>query len=120
MSNNPMTNKNSPANTSQKDVLETAVPQDQEGTELYDNPTPDSYDPHIVPAETAARKEREGNDFKHLVEHPPGSDSLDTTGGFTVDKEGLVNNFGIEPEIYYAKPGDIPDKENNNSEQTNL
>ena len=83
-------------------------PADQEGTELYDTPTPDSYDPHIIPAETAARKEREGDNFKRLPSHPPGSESLDTTGGFTVDKEGLVDNFGIEPEMYYEEPGDIP------------
>jgi hypothetical protein len=106
-----MSTKTSQPNLPQKDVLETSVPQDQEGTELYDTPTPDSYDPHIVPAETAARKEREGDDFKHLVEHPPGSDSIDTTGGFTVDKEGLVDNFGIEPEMYYEQPGDLPDQE---------
>lgn len=108
--------KSSQPNPPQKDVLETSVPQDQEGTELYDSPTPDSYDPHIVPAETAARKEREGNDFKHLPEHPPGSDSIDTTAGFTVDKEGLVNNFGIEPEMYYETPGDVPGEKSDSSE----
>jgi hypothetical protein len=79
--------------------------------EQYDRHTPDSYDPHIIPAETAARKEREGEDFKRLPKHPPGSESLDTTAGFTVDKEGLVDNFGIEPEIYYQTPGDIPASE---------
>jgi hypothetical protein len=77
----------------------------------YDRHTPDSYDPHIIPAETAARKEREGENFKRLPKHPPGSESLDTTAGFTVDKEGLVDNFGIEPEIYYETPGDIPESE---------
>ncbi len=79
--------------------------------EQYDRHTPDSYDPHIIPAETAARKEREGENFKRLPNHPPGSESLDTTAGFTVDKEGLVDNFGIEPEIYYETPGDIPASE---------
>lgn len=87
-------------------VEEIIVPEDQEGTERYDRPTPDSYDPHIIPSETAARKEREGENFKHLPEHPPGSESLDTTGGFTVDKEGLVDNFAVEPEMYYETPGD--------------
>jgi hypothetical protein len=77
----------------------------------YDRHTPDSYDPHIIPAETAARKEREGENFKRLPKNPPGSESLDTTAGFTVDKEGLVDNFGIEPEIYYETPGDIPESE---------
>lgn len=89
-------------------AAEITSPADQEGTESYDTPTPDSYDPHIIPAETAARKEREGDNFKRLPKHPPGSESLDTTGGFTVDKEGLVDNFGIEPEMYYDEPGDIP------------
>jgi hypothetical protein len=79
--------------------------------EQYDRHTPDSYDPHIIPAETAARKEREGENFKKLPKHPAGSESLDTTAGFTVDKEGLVDNFGIEPEMYYATPGDVPESE---------
>jgi hypothetical protein len=102
-----MTISNSPTIPPQGDVLESQVPEDQEGTELYDSPTPDGYDPHLIPAETAARKEREGNNFKHLANHPDGSESIDTTGGFTVDKEGLVNNFGIEPEMYYETPGDV-------------
>ena len=90
----------------QDKTAEIDTPVQQEGTELYDSPTPDSYDPHIIPAETAARKEREGENFKRLPKHPPGSESLDTTAGFTVDKEGLVDNFGIEPEMYYETPGD--------------
>ncbi|MGL5035973.1 MAG: hypothetical protein ACRC6M_19485 [Microcystaceae cyanobacterium] len=81
-----------------------------EGTELYDHPTPDSYDPHIIPAEVAARKEHEGKNFKHLPTHPEGPEHTPTTGGFRVDKEGLVDNFGIEPEIYYQTPGDLPVK----------
>ncbi len=97
---------------SQNDPRTTAVRQDHEGTELYDSPTPDSYDAHIIPAETAARKEHEGDNFKHLAEHPAGSESIDTTGGFTVDKEGLVDNFAIEPEMYYEKPGDLRKKKN--------
>jgi hypothetical protein len=81
----------------------------QDGTELYDSHTPDSYDAHIIPAEVAARKKHEGDNFKHLAEHPKGADSIDTVSGFTVDKEGLVDNFGIEPEMYYEKPGDVSD-----------
>ena len=104
--------KVSQSNQSEEDELvKIVVPAGQEGTELYDSPTPDSYDPNIIPAETAARKEREGDNFKRLPKHPPGSESLDTTGGFTVDKEGLVDNFGIEPEMYYEIPGDVPDEE---------
>jgi hypothetical protein len=45
-----------------------------------------------------------------LDQHPAGSESIDTTSGFTVDKEGLVDNFSIEPEMYYEKPGDVPEQ----------
>ncbi len=94
------------SNSPLEETAESDTPVEQKGTELYDSPTPNSYDPNIIPAETAARMEREGDDFKRLPQHPPGSESLDTTGGFTVDKEGLVDNFGIEPEMYYETPGD--------------
>jgi hypothetical protein len=54
----------------------------------------DNFDPHIIPAETAARKEREQENYKHP---PKKSDQdIDSTGGYTVDQEGLVNNFAIE------------------------
>jgi hypothetical protein len=77
----------------------------------------DSYDRGIVPAETAARKEREGDQFKTTPTeereasastndqtHP--GESIRTTDGYTVDREGLLNNHGIEPEMYYNTPGD--------------
>lgn len=70
----------------------------------------DTYDDHIVPAETAARKEREGENFKHTP-HQPEDASLDTSAGYTVDKEGLINNFAIEPEMYIEEPGDLREKE---------
>lgn len=101
-----MKTETTPTNQSQDELIEAVASEDREGTELYDKHTPDSYDPNIIPAETAARKEREGDNFKRLPKHPPGSESLDTTGGFTMDKEGLVDNFGIEPEMYYDTPGD--------------
>jgi hypothetical protein len=76
----------------------------------------DSYDPHIVPAETAARKEREGDLFKTVpteereagapTDDQTNQESINTTGGYTVDKEGLLNNYPIEPEMYYEVPGD--------------
>jgi len=71
------------------------------------------YDPHIVPAETAARIQREGNTYK---QHPSdavrnndeaGADAIHTTDGYTVDKEGLLNNYAIEPEMYVNQPGDL-------------
>jgi hypothetical protein len=64
----------------------------------------DTYDHGIVPAETAARKEREGKEFKHL---PEDEEDINVTGGYTVDNEGLANNYAIEPEIYYEVPGDL-------------
>lgn len=78
------------------------------------------YDRGIVPAETAARKEREGDLFMHIPskEHDqeaPTDDqtdpeSIDTTKGYTVDREGLLNNFAIEPEMYINEPGDLRQK----------
>ncbi|MBW4467669.1 MAG: hypothetical protein KME07_19760 [Pegethrix bostrychoides GSE-TBD4-15B] len=70
----------------------------------------DSYDSHIVPAETAARKEREGDAFKQTP-HQDEDEDLDTSAGYTVDKEGLVNNYAIEPEMYIDEPGDLREKE---------
>jgi hypothetical protein len=72
--------------------------------------SPDSYDPHIIPAETAARKEREGDDFKQIPGDADNAASLDTTGGYTVDKEGLANNYAAEPEMYIETPGDMPNQ----------
>jgi hypothetical protein len=81
----------------------------------------DNYDRGIVPAETAARREREGNAFKTTPgkgdeEKSPTNDqtndgSIDTTDGYTVDKEGLLNNYAIEPEMYVNEPGDLKAKE---------
>lgn len=71
----------------------------------------DSYDPHIVPAETAARKEREGDLFKTTPDEASQGDSINTTDGYTVDQEGLLNNYAIEPEMYYEVPGDARESE---------
>jgi hypothetical protein len=76
----------------------------------------DTYDRGIVPAETAARKEREGELFKKTpteareasatTDDQTDGESIETTGGYTVDQEGLLNNYAIEPEMYYEVPGD--------------
>lgn len=60
----------------------------------------------IVPSEVAARMDREGSDFKETADEQAGKESLDVTGGATVDQEGLANNFAVEPEMYYETPGD--------------
>ncbi|AFY42141.1 hypothetical protein [Nostoc sp. PCC 7107] len=76
----------------------------------------DTYDRGIVPAETAARKKREGESYKTLPTEKREADastndqtdaeSIHTTDGYTVDKEGLLNNYAVEPEMYYEVPGD--------------
>jgi hypothetical protein len=63
----------------------------------------DTYDAHIIPAETAARKEREGDDYKKI---PEGN----LEGGAAIDNEGLLNNYAVEPEMYFEVPGDADKK----------
>lgn len=65
----------------------------------------EKYDRGIVPAETAARREREKGNYKDTPDKEE-DQSLDTTEGYTVDKEGLTNNYAVEPEMYYEEPGD--------------
>lgn len=77
----------------------------------------DTYDRGIVPAETAARKEREGSQFKETpnqireeqaaTNDQTDDESIKTTDGYTVDKEGLLNNYAVEPEMYINEPGDL-------------
>ena len=69
----------------------------------------DGYDRNLIPAETAARVEREGEGYKQQPEETEGE--LNTTGGFTVDNEGLANNYAVEPEMYYEERGDLRAKE---------
>lgn len=69
----------------------------------------DNYDPNIVPAETAARKAREDEDYKQTADRKPGD--MDTSAGQTVDQEGLANNYAIEPEMYIDEPGDLREQE---------
>jgi len=76
----------------------------------------DMYDRGIIPAETAARKEREGELYKTKpteereasapTDEQTDAESIHTTDGYTVDKEGLLNNYAVEPEMYYEVPGD--------------
>ena len=65
----------------------------------------------IVPAEVAARMDREGDDYRETADEQAGRESLDVTGGATVDQEGLANNYAIEPEMYYETPGDMKRQE---------
>ncbi|MEM9007363.1 MAG: chlorophyll a/b-binding protein [Cyanobacteria bacterium P01_F01_bin.86] len=63
----------------------------------------DGFDRGIIPAETAARKKREGAIYKTL---PKDSGDSDTRSGYTVDTEGLLNNYAIEPDMYIEEESD--------------
>lgn len=65
----------------------------------------------IIPAEVAARMDREGSDFKDTANEQADPESIDITGGATVDQEGLANNYAVEPEMYYDEPGDAVQEE---------
>ncbi|MGI8933978.1 hypothetical protein [Leptolyngbya sp. BC1307] len=69
----------------------------------------DTFDRGIVPAETAARKKREGADYKQTPKDTEGD--TDTTAGYTTSNEGLTNNYAIEPEMYIDEPGDLSDEQ---------
>lgn len=73
-------------------------------TTKHNDTSVDTYDRGIVPAETAARMEREGDLYKSK---PEDSGHSDTTSGYTHDSEGLLNNYAIEPEMYVE--GEEPD-----------
>lgn len=60
----------------------------------------------IIPAEVAARMDREGSDYRRTADEQADPESIDVTGGATVDQEGLANNYAVEPEMYYDNPGD--------------
>lgn len=66
------------------------------------------YDRGITPAETAARQEREGASFKQT---PGAEGDIDTASGYTMDREGHMNNYAIEPEMYVEEPGDLAAQE---------
>ncbi|MEH2268626.1 MAG: hypothetical protein V7K68_09380 [Nostoc sp.] len=86
------------------------------GIDSSDRAEADTYDRGIIPAETAARMEREGDKYKTRpteereadapTDDQTDSGSVRTTDGYTVDKEGLLNNYAVEPEMYYEEPGD--------------
>lgn len=70
------------------------------------------YDRHIAPAETAARREREGQNFgSQPASDAKQSGDFDTRAGETIDQEGLANNYAIEPEMYVEQPGDLKQEE---------
>ena len=80
-----------------------------ETTDMKEEDT--TADRGIIPAEVAARREREGVDFRRTADEQAGIDSINVTGGATVDQEGLANNYAIEPEMYVDEPGDLRQEE---------
>lgn len=95
----------------------------QAGADTSERAAEDHYDRGIVPAETAARRERENDAFKQLPSEntknndQTNSESIHTTDGYTVDKEGLLNNYAIEPEMYINEPGDLREEAENELKQ---
>lgn len=75
--------------------------QNQNPAETQNSP---NYDRHMIDGETAARMEREGANFKQKPESTEGEPN--NTSGYTMDREGRLNNFAIEPEMYVNEPGD--------------
>jgi hypothetical protein len=89
---------------------------ENQGADTSERAARDTYDRGIVPAETKARMEREGEFYKTLpteereasafTDDQTNPESIRTTDGYTVDNEGLINNYAVEPEMYYEVPGD--------------
>ncbi|MBW4664619.1 MAG: hypothetical protein KME01_10545 [Chroococcus sp. CMT-3BRIN-NPC107] len=78
----------------------------KEKTTTNDKMDTSTADRGIIPAEVAARMDRESGDYRETAHEQAADASLDTTGGATVDQEGLANNYAVEPEMYYEEPGD--------------
>ncbi|MEL6552532.1 MAG: hypothetical protein AAFQ63_03585 [Cyanobacteria bacterium J06621_11] len=64
------------------------------------------YDAHLIPAETVAREAREGSHFGK-VEHDDAQDKehIHTRDGYTVDQEGLINNYAVEAPMHVDQSG---------------
>jgi hypothetical protein len=81
-------------------------------------PTVSHYDAHIVPSESAARVRREKDQYGKLIHDDPSDlEHVHTRDGYSVDQEGLINNYAIEPEMYVQEPGDLKAQENQLQQQ---
>lgn len=73
---------------------------------------PSHYDPHLIPAETVAREAREGSHFGHVDhDNPKNVEHIHTRDGYTVDQEGLINNYAVEVPMYVNEPGDLAEEQ---------
>ncbi|MDY7002984.1 MAG: hypothetical protein SWX82_03160 [Cyanobacteriota bacterium] len=68
-----------------------------------------NYDANITPTDVADRMEREGENFMKTPETE--AEENNTASGYTVDTEGRLNNFAVEPEMYVNEPGDLRQQE---------
>ena len=87
--------------------------EDAEGNKGTANQPGEQYDRGLTSAETAARQDREGASFRHKPESDDGTDT-----GYTTDREGLLNNYAIEPEMYVEQPGDLRSDKTPKAKQT--
>ncbi len=85
-----------------------------EGSQGTSSKSGANYDRGITSAEVASRKEREGGDFK---DRPDDGNELDTDGGYTISREGLTNNYAVEPEMYVEERGDLQEKKEAQAEE---
>lgn len=73
---------------------------------IPENLKPDSISDgsELKPAEVAARAQREGGEPPNEAPddglHTQWSDRLRTRDGYTVDQEGLANNYAVTPTMY--------------------
>lgn len=85
-----------------------------QGTSADSNEPGAGYDRGITPAEVASRQKREGGDFKN---RPNLGNELDTAGGYTMSREGLLNNYAVEPEMYVEERGDLQEEKEAEAEE---
>ncbi|MDY6802354.1 MAG: hypothetical protein SXA11_00895 [Cyanobacteriota bacterium] len=67
-----------------------------------------NFDKNITPSDVASRMEKEGDSFKTTPDAE--KEDANTADGYTSDREGRLNNFAVEPEVYVNEPGDLKEK----------